>query len=131
MSLAGFDSDHAPELSFRLREIAEEVSAFLSAFNRGRARAIKAPELARAFGLKPQELRACIHYLRTRELVCSDGAGYYIPETRTEAETTCSHLSERAASIQRLADKQRDLLEGRFPLQAAPAHLKRFRARTY
>lgn len=118
MALTGFRNQDAPEITDKLREVAESLYSTLSAFCCGRARAKKAPELCRMFSLSDAELRACIHWLREGALVCSDSAGYYTPETLAEAERTIAHLRERRNSLTRIIDKQTEILK-RARLRAA------------
>lgn len=110
MPLSGFRNEDAPALNERLLDIAESLSATLAAFHTGRERAVKGPALCQRFGLSDAELRACVHYLRTRELVSSDSAGYYTPATLAEAERTIAHLTERRDSLSRIIDSQNRLL---------------------
>lgn len=111
MSLTDFEPEDAPELSDKLQEIAKTLHATLSAFYRGRERAVKGAELCNTFKISRQELCACVHYLRGFELVSSCGKGYYIPETTEEVEKTLAHLRERSRALERVIESQENLLK--------------------
>ena len=111
MSLTDFTLEDAPEITDRLRGVSESLLVTLSAFNRGRGRAVKGAALCKAFSISRQELCTCVHYLRGFELVSSGGKGYYIPETAEEVEATLSHLRERYRALGRVIDSQEKLLK--------------------
>lgn len=111
MSLTDFSLEDAPEITDRLRDVSESLLSTLSAFHRGRGRAVKAAALCKAFSISRQELCTCIHYLRGFELVGSGGRGYYFPETVEEVERTLAHLRERHRALTRVIESQERLLK--------------------
>lgn len=111
MSLTDFELADAPEITDKLRDVSESLLATLSAFHRGRGRAVLGAELCKSFKISRQELCTCVHYLRGFELVSSGGKGYYIPETPEEVEKTLAHLRERYRALGRVIDSQERLLK--------------------
>lgn len=71
----------------------------LSCFKYGRANAIHMKDLQRYSGLDNRRLRKVIEFIRRDGIcVCSDDAGYYLPETAAELERYIRRVEATAKS---------------------------------
>lgn len=103
--LTGFDPQHAPGLSDKLKPHAERVASVLSRHHRGRDKAVKAPRIEAALSLPGQSVRAIMNYLRDSHYpICSDSTGYWWATSQDEIDKTVAHLTERINSMQRARD---------------------------
>lgn len=89
------------------QEIAEIVWTELQATALGRGRAVNSGVLARRLGVSQRTLRAVVNELRNEGKPVGSAveapAGYYVPETREEAQACSTHLWARVREIAKAA----------------------------
>ena len=77
-----------------------KVQTCLKRKHRGKANAVKSPELEARFGISGPILREVVNELRCRGYpVCSDNSGYYYAATAAELAATIRQLNSRIAKI--------------------------------
>ena len=77
-----------------------KVQTCLKRKHRGKANAVKSPELEARFGISGPTLREFVNELRRRGCpICSDSSGYYYAETEAELAATIRQLSSRIGKI--------------------------------
>lgn len=87
------------------------VSAFVDALPVGRANAMTGKRLAAAFGTDDRTLRALAHEaIEAGYLVVADNAGYYRPESASEADEAIGRLESQGRQMLDRARRTRALL---------------------
>ena len=77
-----------------------KVQTCLKRKHRGKANAVKSPELEARFGISGPILREVVNELRCRGYpICSDNSGYYYAETEAELAATIRQLNSRIGKI--------------------------------